>query len=1035
MKINAISPTRSNEFGPVSRPQRRRRPTGGGALGRVLVAAGVALAGGLVSVAANPTPAPQTPPASHGGKALGKATAVAGVVKPTGLSKTAKLAVTPHIAVSASLPDSTCTLTAGTRSCDLYALAGSITVPVVGAVPIWGFSLSASGPATLPGPTLIGMQGETLSVRLHNSLPAAGGNLSLEIPESSAVPDTIGAAVGGMSTYTFNGLAPGTYIYEAGSTPNNPRQIAMGLTGMLVVRPSNWSTTLHTAYGDAASTFTAESPVELNEIDTSFNANPVTGDLHHFQPNVFLVNGVAFDRASPAAGSIPVSPGDQLLLRYADLGIKERSMTIANARQTELSADTHVLSVQPDLAAMYLNPVQTADALTTVDPTLPLNTLVPLYDQGHHFTIPGGGLGGMLTMLNVVNGLAGTAAGPVTSVTVTTTNATQNTTNDGTYDTTVTGTITSNTGATITGAEWFFDNSGAGGTGTAVPVTPTGAGTATFSFIVPATGPNSLATLLSNPSLGHVNGEHVFWVHGLDANGWGVVSGDTENVNISGPVVTHVTVHSTPTNGTTKPNDIDGSTNLVIIGTAVASLPDWVVNMVEVCIDAPCANGTGTQLPLATTAATSVGSLATAVTAGSPITQVTLQAGVTHLLPSGLGLILTNAAGNIDTITLSSDVSPGTTVLPIQSLAPTNSYAIGDPVTQAGGTANGPDAAVVAFAGSVAYSTPGPHTFFIHACEAPPPAPSPLPTTCPVNGRWGVANNAATTAQAPFVIDQVGPATSITKVDPDPNNGTQSGNGNVGFIDQERIDATITDVATGNSPISLGEVFVTQTRDPSTHAITTCGGTTAPAAADYGTGAEMVPVGGKWNVSPTQSATAYIPLADIRACPEGKVRFWVHGKDLAGNWGDFASYDMTLDKTPPVIDAATATPSSTTVALNIQAHDPVSGGVNSNIVQAEYFLTPCTPGAELGCFNDPGPGNGTQIPIGAPGTSINVTVTIPRPPHPSELFVRVKDAAGNWTTADLQAVDFTETNEHETVVPPAETPPNGYEDYGPVAKF
>jgi hypothetical protein len=880
---------------------------------RVVLASVVTLAAGVVPVLAGTTPSPQPAQSQPTGTTAPhtKLKPVTGVKAPQTQSRTAKAAATPKVGVSAFLPDSTCVPpVAGVRSCDLTALAGSIVVPgIVSPVPIWGFSPTPAGPATLPGPTLVMLEGETLSIMLHNHLPAAGGNLSLEIPQSTATPDLTGIAVGSsnaLNPYTFTGLAAGTYVYEAGATANGQRQVAMGLTGMLVVRPKTWSATSHTAYDDTGSTFTAESPLQLNDIDTSFNADPANGDLRHFSPNVFLINGQAFNKTVPLLGSITVSAGDRLLLRYADLGLRERSMTISNARQTEWASDANVLKVQPELASVYLNPVQTADTLTLIDPSAPLGTLIPLYDQGHHFTTPGGGLGGMITMLNVAVGLAGIPAGPTATVNV------SPKTNDGTSDVTVTGTITSQLPVgVISGAEWFFDQPGAPGTGAPISVSLVSPSPTTYGFTIPAATWKALAN--ASPP---VNGQHIIWVHGKDVFGWGVTAGDVFDVNVSGPMVSDVSVHSTPTNGS-RVNDIDGTTDIDIIGSATVSLPDYVIKQAELCVDSPCVDGQGTALNLVSTA-------------------------------------------NI--------ITPG---------------------------ANDPAAAVVGLSGALPFATlqqmlgaaklAGPHTFYIHACEAPA---SSTATTCT---RWG--DVAGTFATATFVVDQVGPATKALAALPDPNNGFQSDSGNVAYLNEERVNTTFDDSTTGNSPIRIAEVFISAPN------------AAAPTVASYGTGAEMVPAGGAWGVSAVQSASAFIPLPDVAAFPEGYVWFWAHGQDLAGNWGPFQHYAMKLDKTPPVIDSATVTPTppttATSVSLHLTAHDPVSGGVNSNIVQAEYFITPCTPGTETSCFQDPGPGNATQIPVPGNSTSIDVTVSIPTPPHGSRLLVRVKDAAGNWTAVDF----------------------------------
>ena len=922
---------------------------------------------------------------------------VKGVIAPPLVTRRSATIATPMTASPAALPDSTCNLIGATRSCDLYARHSTITVPgLASPVHVWGFSLSSTGPATLPGPTIVSNETEQLNITLHNDLPAGGGNLALEVPASPYAPDLTGAPVGATAGYVFyaGSLKPGTYIYEAGETPNSQRQVAMGLTGMLIVRPKNWSATCHSAYDPSVSTacdgtqFTAESPVEISELSTTFNAatnaNPTSSDLRNYVPDVFLVNGVSFDSANPTAGSIPVSAGDQLLLRYADLGLRERSITIANARQRELASDSNLLNVPPEIDALYLNPAQTADTLTQIDATLPLNTLIPLYDQGQHLThwvngtaTEGGGMGGMLAMLDVINGLAGTPAGPKTVVSVA---PKTNDLNPGNAadTTTVSSTITSTTGSPITQAEWFLDNVGAPGTGTAI--TSTCAPKFCFSI-----DPTTMQTLLATaPSRA---GPHVIWVHGMDVNGWGVAAGDTFSVDLAGPLVTNMSVHSAPTNGL-RNNNIDSnppSTNLDLIGTASAALDGWVIQQAEACVDSAC-------------------------TASFQPNPAYDQAGMPY------GSFNTSFALNL--------------------------------VTLANGTgANDPAGPIVGLSGAIPFASlpstaDGTHTFYIHACEAPDANPA---TPC----RWG--DTAATINQANFVIDTVPPKTTINAVAPDPNNGFQSGPGNVAYLNEERVTATFDDTGAGNqsSPIALAEVFISQPGvlpwcyvGPNSPPVANCA--TTPPAGFFGTGAEMVPVGAKWNQGPTQTADAFIPLADVRAFPEGHVWFWVHSQDQAGNWAPFtdaqgqplasAYYALTLDKTPPIIDSATTAQTTNTVTVTINTHDPVSGGVQSNIAQAEYFIAPCTPSTESSCFSDPGPGNGTPITVPAnTGTSATLTFTIPTPKAGSTLFVRVKDAAGNWTAVDLAVKDFVETG--ESTQQPTDIPNEIGEDYGPVASF
>jgi hypothetical protein len=444
-------------------------------------------------------------------------------------------------------------------------------------------------------------------------------------------------------------------------------------------------------------------------------------------------------------------------------------------------------------------------------------------------------------------------------------------------------------------------------------------------------------------------------VRGHDANGWGVAAGDTFTVDLTGALISGTSVHSSPTNLLRK-NDLDGSTDLDVVGSAAAALPGWVITSVEVCMD-------GGALPACT------------IDPNPAFDQVgppPLKFGPFH---SSFGLAIVSLAN--------------------------------------GSGANDPAAAIVGFSGAISNgllpTTDGTYNLHVHACEAATPPAANVVVTAANCGRW----NDATLTNLTFTVDQQGPATSNIVLQPNPNNGFQSGPGNAAYLNQERVDATLDDTLYGNSPISGGEVFISQVgvlpwcfKGALLPPLTGAACTPAPPAGFFGTGAEMVPVGGHWNAGPTQNASAFIPLPDIRAFPEGHVWFWVHAIDQAGNWGPFANgagtpiaftfADMTLDKTAPTL-TATATKHPTTTDITITATDPVSNGVNSNIVAAEWFVAPCTPVELATCFNDPGTGNGTPIPVPTPATSVTLSLTVPNQDPGKSIYVRVMDAAGNWS--------------------------------------
>ncbi|HEY4851677.1 MAG TPA: hypothetical protein VII22_12825, partial [Streptosporangiaceae bacterium] len=327
--------------------------------------------------AATPTPTPtNTKPAPPKGTpstsppALPASAPKPGVRPTVPPSRIARQAAAPATAAAAALPSSTCT----GGACDLWALTGTIQVaggPATG-LPVWGFSTGPAGPAQIPGPNLIVSANDTITITLHNQLAVTRPDgkpemLSLEVPAAQVQPDTAGKPVGQSQTYNYGKLAPGTYLYQAGPTADAPRQIRMGLSGLLIVRPANFGTT-NSAYGNTANDgFTVESTAALNEFDPDFNADPFGADPIDYHASLFLLNGRTFDSANPTLGKIDVGPGDIVLLRYANLGPHDRGLTVENERQRVLAEDSHVLTNPADVATKWLTPGQVSDAFLTVD--------------------------------------------------------------------------------------------------------------------------------------------------------------------------------------------------------------------------------------------------------------------------------------------------------------------------------------------------------------------------------------------------------------------------------------------------------------------------------------------------------------------------------------------------------------------------------------------------------------------------------------------------------------------------------------------
>ena len=91
---------------------------------------------------------------------------------------------TPTSSLPAAASPAGC-VTAG--GCDLYAKPGTVDAGSHTLIPIWGFTTDNTDPlggrlGGDPKNTIVISETDTLTINLHNSLPAGAGNLSLEIP-------------------------------------------------------------------------------------------------------------------------------------------------------------------------------------------------------------------------------------------------------------------------------------------------------------------------------------------------------------------------------------------------------------------------------------------------------------------------------------------------------------------------------------------------------------------------------------------------------------------------------------------------------------------------------------------------------------------------------------------------------------------------------------------------------------------------------------------------------------------------------------
>lgn len=781
-----------------------------------------------------------------------------GIVATTGLTAASSLqtgASAPAAqSMAAPLPATTCSYNGGTntRSCDLWAKTGSLTLPGAVTVPIWGYADTAGGAAQLPGPTLIANQGEILSITLHNTLSQSS---SLSFPGQAVVPDVAGAAATtGTKTYTFTAGVPGTQIYEAGLTANGARQVAMGMYGGLIIRPTGAPTRLY----PSSPVFTVEALLIFSELDPALNhsADPLTFNMRNYNPKYWLINGQAY----PQTTKFGVTGGDVVALRYINAGVYEHSIGSLGLVETILGASGNALNFPHKIVAETLPAGQTLDLQTTV-PAANLGTKFALYSGERHLDNAGTSTnkildtGGMLTFLEVTTGSnpTGDVTGPQTSA-LTLTPPLSNGTTALSLTATVSDVSTGNNN--VAGAGYVIDN--IGGTDTAIAGSY-GSPSVNLSFNIPTSSLSGLST-----------GEHTVYVRGKDNVGTGNMGTYALikfNLDKSGPQTT----------GNLTRTGFNGTQDLVFQGASDDTANgNSTVTAAEYFIDTAGADGSGTALT-GSFASPSVGldltipsAIIGALTNGSHSLKVHSKDALDQWGPVlSLTFTVDHQGPTTTNVAVNPNPNNGTLVVDVNNLGVKVTANLADTLSNIAGAelfidTVKPDGSgltlqptdsgfnsltenaytLILLTDGIQNLPAGPHNVYVHGQDAA--------------GNWG------TTASSVLVIDKTGPALTAQASTPNPTLGAVS----------STLSATATDLVNGAAPASnimAAEWF--EGTDPG-----------------KGSGTAMTATDGTFS-SPTEAVRA-----TINACTmtNGAHVLSLRAKDLAGNWGPVVTTTLTV---------------------------------------------------------------------------------------------------------------------------------------------
>jgi hypothetical protein len=748
----------------------------------------------------------------------------------------------PALTIS-SLPESTCVLTGDTRTCELWAMPGLIQMPTGEAVSIWGFAESELGPALLPGPTLIALAGETLEVVLHNQVP--GETMALLFPgQPGMIPDLDGVGFGETITYTMPADTPGTFLYEAGMTPNGIRQVAMGLYGALIVRP----TAPGQAYDDPATAYDDEALLVLSELDPTFNLDPNGTMMTEWTPRYWLINGVPY----PDAAEILTTAGNTILLRYVNAGLRIHTMGLMGLTQSVIAADGEAAPSSHRSLIEMIGTGQTLDTLVSVPASAQADALYALYDTNlllHNSSYRAGpdepvAFGGMLTFIRTVDGALPGDAGPTATVQIDPANTTgaDGVTLNIQLDDTASGNMN------VVAGEYFIDSLGPAGAGAALTIGAPAPVVQVNEFIPAAT----LDALES--------GSRIFYVRGMDAAAnWGPVGSAVLNLDKEGPLSTGLSLLPNPTNGTravtlrATGDDRTKGRNNVVAGTYTldGGVPEpLALNRTDAQLTAMTAELPGALLgalpegqhPIEVTAQDSLGNWGVAsiinlaldktgpvapivtlepaildLSGAPPVTHVRVTAIITDALSSGVQSPLANAEGFLRN---AGPNGTGFRLFPKDGL-----------FDSAGETAY-LDIPIASFL----FLAQGQHDVLVHGLDAA--------------GNWGALGTATLTIDR-GTTDTVGPTITSLGITPNPTGGAQEVTLTAGASDPSLL-----------SNIAAAEWFVGA--DPG-----------------QGQGLPLAATDGVFD-SPAESLTA---LINVSGWQNGTHQVWVRARDAQANWG------------------------------------------------------------------------------------------------------------------------------------------------------
>jgi hypothetical protein len=175
---------------------------------------------------------------------------------------------------------------------------------------------------------------------------------------------------------------------------------------------------------------------------------------------------------------------------------------------------------------------------------------------------------------------------------------------------------------------------------------------------------------------------------------------------------------------------------------------------------------------------------------------------------------------------------------------------------------------------------------------------------------------------------------------------------------------------------------------------------------DTGTATTFVPSDGFYDTL-TEAVAVDIPTSRLTALSNGNHTIGVRAKDAAGNWGAYVLSTVLIDKqaptsaiASPAANSATNVVGGTLTSFTVTATATEPGNLPSGVVAMEWYQAPA-----------PAVGTGTAMTVSAgAGSAVIDFDALGWAQGNHTIYVRSKDAAGNWSSAVSRAINVVSPN-------------------------